>query len=193
MSQFDQGSFAIISHSLGSRISLDALQESMRITSERPGYENIIEKFKSKPVFLYMLSNQLPLLQIGQDLPQVHDQVKSYCTAEGDKYDERFFEKLQLVAFSDPNDLFSYTVSPDYANRYIDSRLCPVVTNVTIQVAEVRSFLFGTSEVANPLVAHSDYEIDSRVLKMLVSGFGRDHGQEEPKSRCEFIESIPDY
>jgi hypothetical protein len=42
-------------------------------------------------------------------------------------------------------------------------------------------------------VAHSDYEIDSRVLKMLVSGFGQDHGQEEVKERCEFIESIPDY
>jgi hypothetical protein len=109
------------------------------------------------------------------------------------QYDERFVEKLQIVAFSDPNDLFSYAVSPDYANHYIDSRLCPAVTNVTIQIAEVRSFLLGTSEVANPLVAHSDYEVDSRVLKMLVSGFGRDHGQEEVASRCEFIESIPDY
>ena len=193
LSQFDQSNFAIISHSLGSRISLDALQESMRIIAERPGYENVIEMFKNKPMYLYMLSNQLPLLQLGQDLPQVHDQVRSICTAEGDKYDERFYEKLQLVAFSDPNDLFSYTVSPDYASRYIDSRLCPVVTNVTIQVAEVRNFLLGTSEVANPLVAHSDYEVDSRVLKMLVSGFGKDHGQEEPKSRCEFIESVPDY
>jgi hypothetical protein len=193
MSQFDQGNFAIISHSLGSRISLDALQESMRQVSERPDYENLRDKFQNKPMYLYMLSNQLPLLQLGQDLPEVHDQVRSVCTPEGDQYDERFFEKLQIVAFSDPNDLFSYAVSPDYANRYIDSRLCPVVTNVTIQIAEVRNFLFATSEVANPLVAHSDYEVDSRVLKMLVSGFGRDHGQEEVKSRCEFIESIPDY
>jgi hypothetical protein len=126
-------------------------------------------------------------------LPEVHDQVKSVCTPEGDRYDERFYEKLQIVAFSDPNDLFSYAVSPDYANRYIDSRLCPAVSNITIQIAPVRSFLLGASEVANPLVAHSDYEIDSRVLKMLVSGFGKDHGQEEVKERCEFIESIPDY
>jgi hypothetical protein len=140
-----------------------------------------------------MLSNQLPLLQLGQELPQVHDQTRSVCTARGDKYGERFFEKLQIVAFGDPNDLFSYTVSPSYANRYIDSRLCPAVSNVTIQIAQVRSFLLGTSEVANPLVAHSDYEIDSRVLKMLVSGFGQDHGQEEVKERCEFIESISGY
>jgi hypothetical protein len=64
---------------------------------------------------------------------------------------------------------------------------------VTIQVAQVRSFLLGTTELANPSVAHSDYEIDSRVLKMLVSGFGKEHGQEEVRERCEFIESIPDY
>ena len=192
LSEFDQSNFAIISHSLGSRISLDALQESMQYISGQPGYEDVIEKFKNKPMYLYMLSNQLPLLQLGQELPQVHDQVKSVCTAEGDKYDERFFEKLQIVAFSDPNDLFSYTVSPGYANRYIDSRLCPAVSNITIQIAQVRNFLLGTSEVANPLAAHSDYEIDSRVLKMLVSGFGQDHGEEEVRERCEFIESIPD-
>ena len=193
MSQFDHGNFAIISHSLGSRISLDALQEAMQHISLRPEYQDISDEFRNNPMYIYMLSNQLPLLQLGQELPQVHDQARSYCTAEGDKYDERFFEKLQIVAFSDPNDLFSYTVSPDYASRYIDSRLCPVVSNVTIQIAEVRNFLLGTSEVANPLVAHSDYEVDSRVLKMLVSGFGRDHGQEEVKSRFEFIESIPNY
>jgi hypothetical protein len=193
LSQFEHGNFAAITHSLGSRITLDALQKAMQHVSKQPELQKVSDIFKSKPMYIYMLSNQLPLLQLGQNLPEVHDQVRSYCTAQGDKYDERFFEKLQLVAFSDPNDLFSYAVSPDYANRYIDSRLCPAVTNVTIQIAQVRSFLFGTSEVANPLVAHSDYEIDSRVLKMLVSGFGRDHGQEEVASRCEFIESIPDY
>ena len=130
---------------------------------------------------------------MGQELPKVHDQTRSFCTTEGDKYDDRFFEKLQIVAFSDPNDLFSYAVSPEYVNRYVDSRLCPVVSNVTIQVAQVRSFLLGATELANPLVAHSDYEVDSRVLKMLVSGVGNDQEQEEVKERCEFIESIPDY
>jgi hypothetical protein len=39
LSQFDQGKFAIISHSLGSRISLDALQESMQQVSQRPEYQ----------------------------------------------------------------------------------------------------------------------------------------------------------
>ena len=193
MSQIDQSNFAIISHSLGSRISLDALQQSMQHVAKLSEYQAVSDDFKNRPMYIYMLSNQLPLLQLGQELPEVHDQTRSVCTSEGDRYDERFFERLQIVAFSDPNDLFSYAVSPNYANRYMDSRLCPAVSNVTIQVAQVRSFLLGTSEVANPLAAHSDYEIDSRVLKMLVSGFGKDHGQEEVRERCEFLESIPDY
>jgi hypothetical protein len=193
LSQVDSSSFAIISHSLGSRITLDALQESMLQLAKRSDHKEIGEVFKNKPMYIYMLSNQLPLLQMGQELPEMHDQTRSFCTTEGDEYDDRFFEKLQIVAFSDPNDLFSYAVSPEYVNRYVDSRLCPVVSNVTIQIAQVRSFLLGATELANPLVAHSDYEIDSRVLKMLVSGVGRDQEQEEVKERCEFIESIPDY
>ena len=193
MSQLDQSNFAIISHSLGSRISLDALQQAMQHVAKLPEYQVVSDDFKNRPMYIYMLSNQLPLLQLGQELPEVHDQTRSFCTSEGDRYDERFFKKLQIVAFSDPNDLFSYSVSPEYAHRYIDSRLCPAVTNVTIQIAQVRSFLLGATELANPGVAHSDYEIDSRVLKMLVSGFGKEHGQEEVKERCEFIESIPEY
>ncbi len=102
-----------------------------------------------------------------------------------------FFESLQIVAFSDPNDLFSYAVGPDYINRYVDSRLCPKVTNVLIQVASTRK-IFG-KEIANPLAAHTGYEKDSRVLKMLVSGYGKSHGQDEVKKRCEFIETIPGY
>jgi len=193
LSQVEKSSFAIISHSLGSRISIDALQAAMQHVAKRSDHNQVAEVFKNKPMYIYMLSNQLPLLQMGQDLPEVHDQTQSFCTTEGDEYVNRFYEKLQIVAFSDPNDLFSYAVSPGYINRYVDSRLCPVVTNVTIQVAEVRSFLLGTTELANPSVAHSDYEIDSRILKMLVSGVGKGQAQEEVKERCEFIEAIPDY
>ena len=117
-------------------------------------------------------------------------QVGSICASKSDRYDERFFEKLQIVAISDPNDLFSYAVDPAYINRYVDSRLCPSVSNVKIQVAPVRDVL-GMREMANPLKAHTEYEIDSRVIKILVSGVGVSHGHEEVKSRCGFIESIP--
>jgi hypothetical protein len=189
-SKADTNGIAIISHSMGSRISIDALQTAVTRFAERPNYSEMSKKSRTKPVYLYMLSNQLPLLQLGQPLPEVYDQLQSYCRADGDRYDERFLQRLQVVAFSDPNDLFSYAVTPEYINRHVDSRLCPQVTNVLLQVAPVKSIL-GLQEVANPETAHTGYETDSRVLKMLVSGFGKTHGQDEPKQRCDFIEAIP--
>ena len=191
-SRIENSNIAIISHSLGSRISLDAIQRTLSRVSAVPELREISEILKDKPVYLYMLSNQLPLLQVGQPLPEVHDQIRPICSAEGERRDERMLERLQIVAFSDPNDLFSYTVKPAYADRYIDSRLCPAITNVVIEVAPITSFL-GTEAFANPQSAHSDYETDSRVLKMLVSGLGADRGRTEVRERCEFIETIPDY
>jgi hypothetical protein len=190
LEEVDAGGIAIISHSLGSRISIDALQTLVSRISQHANYRQISAEAQTAPVYLYMLSNQLPLLQLGQPLPEISDQVESYCLAGGERYDERFLERLQVVAFSDPNDLFSYSVNPGYINRYVDSRLCPQVTNVQLQVAPVTSIL-GLQEVANPQVAHVGYETDSRVLKMLVSGFGKAHGHEEARARCEFLEAVP--
>ncbi len=190
-SEFDSSSIAIVSHSLGSRISIDALQAGLVNLAQHPDAQDLVARARTKPFYLFMLSNQLPLLQLGQPLPGVYDQVPSYCRPAGDNYDQRFIANLQVVAFSDPNDLFSYAVTPQYINRFVDSRLCPSVTNVQVQIAPIRNLL-GLQEIANPQIAHADYEIDSRVLKMMVSGFGNEHGQDEVRERCSFIEMIPD-
>jgi len=191
-SRIDNSNIAIISHSLGSRISLDAIQQTLLRISREPELHEIAELLQNKPVYLFMLSNQLSLLQIGQPLPEVHDQIEPICSAAGRRRDERLIDHLQIVAFSDPNDLFSYTVKPAFVDRYIDSRLCPTITNVVIEVAPVTSLL-GTEAFANPQAAHSDYETDSRVLKMLVSGLGEGRSRAEVRERCEFIETVPDY
>ena len=189
-SQVNDSSIAILSHSLGSRISIDALELVLKQIHNHPERQALEDKLKDKPIYLYMLSNQLPLLQVGQPLPEVYDQTARYCRTDGDLYDQRFFKKLQVVAFSDPNDLFSYAVQPAFINRHMDSRLCPVVTNVMIEVAHVAR-LFGDRGIASPQKAHTEYEADSRVLKMLVSGFGPEHGHEEVRERCEFLELVP--
>ena len=182
---------AIISHSLGSRISLDAIQRTMMRVAGNPDLGETSRKLRNKPVYLYMLSNQLPLLQVGQPLPEVHDRIADFCRPGGEFHDARLLEQLQIVAFSDPNDLFSYTVKPAFIDHYVDSRLCPTITNVVIEVAPVTTFL-GTQAFANPQSAHTDYDTDSRVLKMLVSGVGTDHGRDEVIDRCRFIEAIPE-
>jgi hypothetical protein len=186
-----ESNIAIISHSLGSRISLDAIQQTMIRVAGNPELSDVSRQLRDKPVYLYMLSNQLPLLQVGQPLPEMHDRIGEVCRPGGGRYAERLLEHLQIVAFSDPNDLFSYTVKPAYIERYVDSRLCPAITNVAIEVAPVTSIL-GTQAFANPQSAHTDYDTDSRVLKMLVSGLGTGYGRDEVRARCEFIETVPD-
>ena len=65
----------------------------------------------------------------------------------------------------------SYPVPDKFADKYIESRLCPSVTNVTINVVGVKSLL-GVGDVANPLSAHLGYAADERVGGLLAKGAG---------------------
>ena len=186
-----QSNFAVISHSLGSRISMDAIQQTMMDVARRPELSDLGRQLKFKPFHLYMLSNQLPLLQVGQPLPEVQNRIGAYCLPEGEKHSDRLLGHMQIVAFSDPNDLFTYRIKPAFVERYIDSRLCPTITNVEIEVAQVTSLL-GTGAFANPQSAHADYEIDPRVIRLLVSGLGSGRYREQIGQSCQTVETIPE-
>ena len=163
--------FVVISHSLGSRAVIDAMQRltNLPVTAD-PRLKRIADDFKKRDIQVFMLSNQLPLLEAGREGQQVTGQIGAYCGPAPAK-PGRFFGKTELIAFSDPNDIMSYPVPDKFADRYIDSRLCPSVTNVTINVAGVNSLL-GLSEVANPLNAHLGYAADERVGGLLAKGAG---------------------
>jgi hypothetical protein len=78
---------------------------------------------------------------------------------------------------------------PDrYAERFIDSRLCPAITNVTINVATVNSLL-GVGEVANPLYAHIGYDADDRVGGILARGAGHPGIAPVVAERCTWRET----
>ena len=70
-----------------------------------------------------------------------------------------YFKRVNVVAFSDPNDLLSYGITQDFVDNYLDSRMCPAVTNVNINVAEEIS-VFGAG-VVNPVTAHTEYDNDT--------------------------------
>jgi predicted alpha/beta hydrolase family esterase len=133
--QLAEDDIIIVTHSLGSRIAVDAWQYAVEeINSaevqgvlEGKGYygpeeiRNVrlfLDGFKQKAVPLFMLANQLPLLPVTGKPDQ-------YCQPEGSHYTQRLFKQLRIVAFSDPNDLFSYAIPPKYADENMDSRLCP--------------------------------------------------------------------
>ena len=184
--------FVFITHSLGSRITSDVLQLIATKVSEKaridPAYLHFKEILQQKEFPIFMLSNQLPLLQMGQDKPQVTDRIDAICTPNGKDQAERMFQEIKLIAFSDPNDLFSYAISGTFLNNHMDSRLCPTLTNVILNVAPVRTVL--GNEFANPLSAHTEYDSDERVIDLLTFGIGQSESTALINGRCTWIEAV---
>jgi hypothetical protein len=82
----------------------------------------------------------------------------------------------------------SYPIPDQFADKFIDSRLCPSVTNVMINVAAVNSLL-GLGDVANPLSAHSGYGPDDRVGALIARGAGIPHVAPVVAERCTWRET----
>ena len=136
-----------------------------------------------------MLSNQLPMLQLGRELPEVAGQEASYCTPEGANFKKRMVSETDIIAFSDPNDLLSYGIPPGFAEKYIDSRLCARITNVNINIAKIMD-AFGMADLANPLQAHVGYDTDDRVVALIAKGIGNAGTSPLIKQRCEFVKEV---
>ncbi len=190
--------YAFVSHSLGSRITIDGLQRIATILGgngsklDNQKWNNakgIREAFQKKVVPIYMMSNQLPMLQLGRKLPEVSGQKDQYCKPTGDKYSQRTLAKTPIIAFSDPNDLLSYVIPQGFTERYIDSRLCVDVTNININVAFVYD-VFGIGKVANPMEAHIGYDTDDRVVALIAKGIGNAEAAAIVNDRCRWIETI---
>jgi hypothetical protein len=192
--------FVFVTHSLGSRIVTDAFQEHARIArdvidkiahtpEDQEKLKNLIDAFKYKHMRIYMLANQLPLLDLGASAPPVVGQIDAYCEPEGSKYDQRYFSELFIIAFSDPNDALSYALPPGYEDRYMDSRLCPAIVNVSVNVADPIN-LFGLTDFVNPMTAHGSYEDDEHVIGLIVGGIGNQEVDSKVAAECHWMETV---
>ncbi|MCI0653982.1 MAG: hypothetical protein L0Y39_05835 [Methylococcaceae bacterium] len=188
--------FAFVSHSLGSRITIDGMQQiaenvdrAQTRTGQEPQDSRFIHELKKKEIPLYMLSNQLPLLQMGRKLPEVHGKKDDYCSRNGSHYADRIVNKTTIIAFSDPNDLLSYAIPQGFVETYLDSRLCIDVVNVNINVAEIID-LIGLGEFANPVKAHTDYDSDDRVVALVAKGIGNGHTARIVDNKCKWIRVV---
>ena len=76
-SRLDNDEFVFITHSLGSRITTDALQRLARLMKEEavrhPKFGPLAQAFRERDVKIFMLANQLPLLQSGLEPAGVRD------------------------------------------------------------------------------------------------------------------------
>ena len=190
--------FVFVTHSLGSRIMVDSLQlvaelfqsyKNQFSGAARVRFERLGNALQKKRFMVFMLANQLPLLQLGRDAPDVSDKVADYCRPGGPRYDDRLLGELEIVAFSDPNDILSYAIPPKFAEENLDSRLCPRLVNVSINVANVVD-LFGLGEFASPAEAHGGYDNDERVIAIIANGVGNPQTADIVRTRCKWLETV---
>ena len=182
--------FAIIAHSLGSRVAIDTLQYFTAASAARTDANAAVARqiLVNKEIPIFMLANQLPLLELGQKREEVRGQIAAYCRPDGVHFDKRLLGGLPIYAFSDPNDILSYPIPPRFVEDYMDSRLCPAATNISINVAQPTSLL-GLGDIANPGEAHSGYDHDARVIALIARGIGNDGTAEIVKERCTWLET----
>jgi hypothetical protein len=194
-SRLDSDEFVFITHSLGSRITTDGLQRLTQVVEaegrNRPEVARVSQSFQDRGVKVFMLANQLPLLQSGLEPASVQGAVPAYCLPDGAEFANRAFRETELIAFSDPNDLLSYPIPDAFVRDHVDSRLCPKQVNITINIAHVRSVL-GLGEFASPLAAHSDYDDDERVIALITRGIGQPETAEVVEERCTWLEVAED-
>ena len=187
--------YIFISHSLGSRITIDGLNRIAHMSEHIDkdvdilAMDSIAGQLQDKNIPIYMLSNQLPMLQLGRKLPEIVGQRHEYCKTKGTHYDDRAFQNVTIYAFSDPNDILSYVLPSGFVDKYIDSRMCVDVTNIMINIAYVFD-AFGLGTVANPLEAHIGYESDDRVIALMANGIGTATSTELVGERCKWIETV---
>ena len=187
--------YAFITHSLGSRIVIDGFQGIAAIFSDKNHErrnegdnfigDKFVQSFRELHVPIFMFANQLPLFQITREIPEVTGQHDAYCRAEGEHYKSRTVSDIDIIAFSDPNDILSYTITDEFIDHYLDSRLCIDTTNININVAEIRG-IFGIN-YANPLDVHAGYETDERVIAMIVNGVGNKDTSPIITERCRTV------
>jgi len=189
--------YAFVSHSLGSRITIDGLQRIAMLTGDASNIyrgslkepREAVQILKEKNTPIFMLANQLPILQIGRKKPEITNQYNDYCLTSGKNYLQRMYQSTSLIAFNDPNDIASYPIPYSFSEHFLDSRLCTRTTNVDINIAEAFD-LFGFGSAANPLTAHSGYQSDDRVIALIAKGIGSENTAEIINTRCEWIEEI---
>lgn len=182
--------YFFVTHSLGSRIVLDALETSAAELyaqlDQTSGKTPFMASLQDQTMTVFMLSNQLPLLQAGFPPVPVSGQIAAYCAPDSPLHERRIVARTQVIAFSDPNDLLSYPVPEDFVQYGIDSRLCPRMVNVTLNIAHVTR-LGSTEAFANPETAHTAYNNDARVIGLIAGGLGRPESSQEVNERCNWL------
>lgn len=175
----------LLSDSLGSKMTFDALSQMLSAPTSAKA-----ESAATRLALVFMKANQMPILgladqeirvatdtkaksETAQDgLPSSGDPLQRYLQLREQKQQlfaapgvGQPFDKLKLVAFTDPNDLLSYRLMPSRYNQ-------PNVAIVDVVVSNAKTY-FGLIE--RPDQAHLGYDSNADVTSLIACG--------KPKSR----------
>lgn len=156
----DSAPLFFISESLGSKIIHDALMVPEGAFT-KTSLADLALAFVPTEI-VYMAANQLPLLNLAKADPAELDcGLVDLLNAKRDSRAPRNAEpqtdgEIVLIAFTDPNDLLSYS---------LDRESCP--GHVSVLVSNSPTW-FG--KIENPLAAHTDYLDNEAVWKLIVDG-----------------------
>lgn len=184
----ENAQLVLVSDSLGSKISFDAMSEMLQTAS--PGVRAAITRFG----LIFMNANQLPILGLAdQDVgalvaasassahqPSAGEAVTSrplpkslsdFLTQRSKIADKSTWlvdgrPKLTVVAFTDPNDLLSYRLLPAYRRTGKDEPAVGV-TFADVLVSNEQTF-FGLLE--RPDTAHRNYLVNNDVASAIACG-----------------------
>lgn len=162
----DASPLVVVSHSMGSKILFDTL---LRMSEEAPGSRAalVAQRTVDRMRFLVMAANQIPLLSLADQqitsaglAPAVPDSLQLLLQKRLESNERRADRHLTLVAFTDPNDLLSYTLPPEKYAR-------DGITVYNILVSNATTYL-GLLE--RPDYAHLDYLTNPDVGRLIACG-----------------------
>lgn len=159
---------AIITESLGSTVTLDALRElqSGRILSSARKSDRLLQLLRNPrsprfgegaKVAFYMCANQFGLLHVG-GMKITRETVTPLTELDQTLASTT---KIPLVSFTDPDDLLSYWVNPRL--HHFD------VCNVLLRNKNVE-YLPGILGLVYPVSAHLNYDQNPIVFNMILNG-----------------------
>jgi hypothetical protein len=154
----------IISESLGSKIAVDSLEEIEGLKSAQEFANDV----RSHIHAMYLLANQIPILNLGahnaDGTPNIYQHLNTFAHKRNAQRQTKSLTEvpLQIVAFSDPSDLFSY-VLPKNAVTGEDT----IISNVIIS-----NDCTYVGLIENPANAHTKYIQNNPVANAIASGSG---------------------
>jgi hypothetical protein len=169
----------IVTFSLGSKIVVDTVQEMSANKTLGP-LENSVE-------MVYLMANQIPLINTGdrrdyfpyegeESNADKKETFTSELTAKYERFNllltptlssSRIKDRIKIVAFTDPNDLLSYTLNAKTMGNLKDNYV-----NVGISVATKTFYIpfYKDDGIVNYYKAHTGYVFNDKVRDFLLHG-----------------------